>query len=217
MNKRMKTQEWYRRRTWSAEDEAEFEINLARARGQRSEYLRIQATTLAETDDPALADSAMALANRQLADDPDGIFRAQVLCTIARASATKGDVEGAVRAYRQAVKAEEGRGARCGAYLEWAWFAVSRGLTEIYEEVLGALRSSMRDGDLVFPAAQYKYFGALALISEALGDSGNAVRMARNALDAAMKERSPFDRHPEVGLVEKRDTVVHRELTRLAR
>jgi tetratricopeptide (TPR) repeat protein len=212
----MKTQEWFRRQTWTAADEAEFERKLARARGQRSQYLHIQALTLAETEDPALANQAIALANRQLQEDPDGIFRAQVLCTIARASATKGDVAGAVDAYRRAVKAEQEPGLRCCAYLQLAWFAVNHELSELYEEVLSMMDSSMKDGDLVFPAAQYKYFGALALISEALGDSGNAARMARNALNAAMKQRSPFDRHPAVGLVGNTDTAVHRKIERLA-
>ena len=74
--------------------------------------------------------------------------------------------------------------------------------------------SSMKDGDLVFPAAQYKYFGALALISSAAGDSENAARMARKALEAAMKQRSPFDRHPAVGRLET-DTAVHRKMSAL--
>ena len=212
----MKTQEWFRRQTWSATDEAEFETKLARARGQRSQYLHIQALTLAETEDPALADPAIALANRQLQEDPEGVFRTQVLCTIARASASTADVAGAVDAYRRAAKAEEEGGVRCCAYLQFAWFAVNRNLTELYKEVLSIMDSSMKDSDLVFPAAQYKYFGALALISEELGDSENAGRMARNALEAAVKRRSPFDRHPSVGLVENTDTAIHREIERLA-
>jgi len=211
----MKNEDWFRRKTWSAADEAEFETKLARARGQRAQYLHIQALTLTETENPALADPAIALANRQLQEDPESIFRAQVLCTIARASASKGDVPGAVAAYRRAVKAEQGRGVRCCAYLQLAWFAVNHELTELYEEVLGIMHSSMNDTDLVFPAAQYKYFGALALISEALGDSANATRMAGKALEAATKQRSVFDRHPSVGLVENTDTAVHREIERL--
>ena len=214
--RQMKTREWFRRRTWSAADEANFERKLARARGRRSEYLRIQALTLAETEDPSLAGPAIALANRQLQEDPDGIFRAQVLCTIARAYASKGDVAGAVDAYRRAVRAEEERGVRCCAYLQFAWFAVNRDLKEFYEEVLGMMDSSMKDGDLVFPAAQYQYFGALALISRATGDSENAARMARSALEAAMKQQTPFDRHPAVGLVGDTDAAVHREIQRLA-
>ena len=212
----MTTQEWFRRQTWSAEDEAEFEKKLARAGSQRSQYLHIQALTLAETEDPALADPAIALANRQLQEDPDGIFRGQVLCTIARASAIKGDVTGAVDTYRQAVKAEGEPGVRCCAYLQMAWFVVSRELAEFYQEVLSTMEGSMRDGDLMFPAAQYKYFGALALISKAFGDAENASRMARNALEAAMNRRSPFDRQPGVGLVGNTSTAVHRRIEELA-
>lgn len=214
--RQMTTQEWFRRRTWSAADEAEFERKLARARSQRSQYLHIQALTLAETADPALAEPAIVLANRLLQEDPGSIFRAEVLCTIARASAIKGDIAGTVDAYRHAVEAEGERGVRCCAYLQLEWFVVDRELTELYDEVLRLMDSSMRDGDLVFPAAQYKYFGALALISEALGDAENAARMARKALDAAMKQRSPFDRHPQVGLVGNTSTAVHRRIERLS-
>ena len=107
-------------------------------------------------------------------------------------------------------------GLRCCAYLQFAWFAVGRELTDLYQEVLGIMDKSMRDGDLVFPAAQYKYFGALALISGALGDLEHATRMARNALDAAAKDRSPFVRHRRVGLVSNTDSGVYRRIEQLA-
>src|SRR5437660_4560561 len=103
----MTPQDWYRRTTWTSGDAGDFEAKLARARGSRSEYLRIQALTLVETDDPNLAVPALELAQRYLQKNPFGIDRAQIYTTIARALALRDDVAGAVDAYRNAVEAEK--------------------------------------------------------------------------------------------------------------
>src|SRR5262245_58726359 len=212
----MKKQDWYRRTTWSEEDEADFKTRLSRTRGQRSEYLRIQAWALADTADPRFADPAIRLATRYLQENPKGGSRAQVLCTIARACEAKEDIHGAVDAYRRAIEAESLGGVRCRAYLQFAWFAATRTLSELFPEVLKSMQTLMQPEDLIFPAAQYRYFGALAVISGAFGDLENAKRMATNALAAASKQTGPFKRHPNVGIVSDRDRGAMARLTQLA-
>ena len=209
--------EWYRRRTWSAEDATEFEEKLSRARSQRCEYLRIQALTLIAEGDRELAEPAIVLAQRALQEDPGGIFCPELFCIIARASAILGQEGDTIEYYRQAVDAEGKGKIRCCAYLEFAWFVVTQGISRLYNEVLKLVGESMEQPDLTFPVAQYKYFGVLACVSEALGDRDNAVRMARNAIKAANKEASPFSRHPRSGLVESKHTAIFEKLERLAR
>ena len=101
------------------------------------------------------------------------------------------------------------------AYLEFAWFAATRRLAGIYDEVMAAM-SDLQKADLLFPLNQYRYFGALALISSDLGDQDYARRMARNALAAAAKETGPFHRHPDFGIVPRGEDEVHARVRSLA-
>ena len=191
----MTTRDWFRKTTWSETDAKDFAERLSRSRGQRSEYLRIQAATLVDAGELQLADAAVRLANQYLQENPDGIHRSWVCATVARACELKGDLVGAAKAYRCAIEEEELRpNVRYCAYIDFAWFASTRGLSELFDDVLAAMRTSFQEADLTFPMAQYKYFGALALISHAQGDVENASRMARNATQASQKKASPFSR-----------------------
>ena len=207
--------DWYRKTTWSPEDAAEFECRLIRSRGQRTQYLKLQAWHLAETGRPALADAAIQLAERYLKEDPGGFFEVQAHLIIAKASGTKGDIERAVSAYRDAVRAERNRrGPRSAAFLEYAWFSATNSLVDSYQDVLRAM-NGVEETDLVFPLGQYKYFAALALISDDLKDRAEAKRMARNALNAVAGS-SPFPRHPDVGVVKDIPAKIRARVKRLA-
>ncbi len=212
----MSKRDWYRRTTWSEEEASDFERRLARARSRRSDCLRIQAVTLAEQGDPRLSDAAIGLGRRYLDENPDGAFAASVLLVIAKAHATKGDTGAALDAYREAVRVErETAGIRCNAYLEFAWFVVARELAELYDEVIEAMASGEKS-TLVYPVSRYRYFGALAFISDAQGDRAYASRMASNALEAAREHLGPFSRHPTVGVVERVDKRIQQKLEALA-
>lgn len=212
----MSNEDWYRRETWTAEDEAQFEKKLSRSRGQRSEYLRIQAWTLAGTCEPAVACTAIRLATRYLDENPDGILRAGVLLTIATASATLGDHDAALRAYREAVDAQRRRpNVRAMAHLHLAWFVATNNLDAVFDETLTLLEAMLEDGDLVFPFWQYRYFAAVAVMWSALGNAAGAADMARRAIEAAEVERGPFWRDPSLG-VARIDVALHRRLAELA-
>jgi hypothetical protein len=216
----MRDDDWYRRTTWTADDARHFESKLARSRSSRAQYLKIQAGMLAATGDPALAVPAIELANRYLQEDPDGFFAVEACLILAGAHSSLKDEPRILDAYRRAVAFEKSRrGPRCMAYVEFAWFAATRDLRSVFEEVLAAIDANMEEGDLVFPITQYKYFGALALISAGLGDAENARRMARNATSAAARARGPFPGHPKLGLVGNRgeDARVRQHIERLAR
>jgi tetratricopeptide (TPR) repeat protein len=183
----MKGRDWFRKETWSADDAADFEQRLKRSRGQRTQYLKLQASHLAGTRKPSLAVPAIELAKRYLQEEPGGLFEGEAHLIIAEASAILGDTEGALRAYRAAIDVESRRRSmRHYAYLHYAWYAATNSLSDEFENVLKAMEQ-MEKADLMFPINQYKYFGALALISEAYGDLENARRMARNALEAQEK------------------------------
>jgi hypothetical protein len=215
---RMTDQSWYRSTTWTLDDQQVFEKRLARSRGQRPEYLRIQALTLAATRQVENARPAIDLAKRYLQEHADGLFTAQIYLTLAKAHTTLGEINQAVDAFRQAVIAENARpNVRDLAYLEFAWFAATRGLTGLYDEVTAAMNGALQQADLVFPATQYRYFGALALISADLNDKEYAKRMASDALAAAARDQGPFSRHSKLGLVSRDRDKIRKRLEKLAR
>jgi len=213
----MPKEEWYRQRAWTPETERAFEEKLSRSRGQRSEYLRIQAYTLVETDDLDNAHAAVELAGRYLAENPEGLFRGSVFKTLARAWTTLDHIDMALSAYREALEAERGqKNLHEYGYIEFAWFVAVRRLCEAYEEALSAMGTDRRDEDLQFPLNRYRYFVALALISSELGDAPHAGRMALNAMAAAAEPRGPFVEHLELGTVTGVGEGAYERLTELA-
>jgi hypothetical protein len=208
--------DWYRNTRWTPQIEDQFEARLGRSRGQRGEYLRIQAITLADTLKPEYAKPAIALARRHLELAPAGINAAQMHAVIAKAFITLGSKEAAVDAFSDAVKCELAwPNVRSCHYIDFAWFVATNSLALHYEKVMTAMENIMQEQDLAFPANQYRYFGALALISAETGDMKNARRMAQNALSAAAKKRGPFWRFPGIGLVVQSKDTTRAKLERL--
>jgi hypothetical protein len=213
----MTQSDWYRQTEWTSSVEKEFECRLARSRGQRSEYLRIQALTLAEQNVSELASVAINLAKRQLELSPEGISAAQMWATIAKASTQLDRHNDTVEAYRHSVRLEARRpNVRGYHYIDFAWYAATNSAVEIYPEVLAAIEEIMQEQDLVFPLIQYRFFGALALMAADSGDTSKAQRMALNAISAANKERGPFWRRPFLGLIKGNVDVLRSRLERLA-
>ena len=213
----MADDDWYRRTTWTPEFEREFEDRLSRSRGQRGEYLRIQAWTLASSGDPGSARHAITLAQRYLEENHRALFTAQAHHVVALASTLLGDNDAAIAAYRRAVASHRATPNAHGLeYVDFAWFAATQRRKDLYAEVTDAMRRDFVEGDLLFPATQYKYFGALAMISSDFGDAGYAGEMARRALAAAASTHSGLSRHPTAGLVRGGHDEVRKRLERLA-
>lgn len=208
--------DWFRKTTWSSSDEEDFYQRLSRSRGQRAEYLRIQAATLAATGDSKVSAPAKKLAHKYLEENPEGLFRSQAYLSIAKASETANETEDAICAYRAAADIEKHESrVRAAAHIDFLWFVATQGRRELFEEAMATSEASLQDTDLTFPAARFRYFGAIALISQAFGDHAHARRMAEDALEAA-RSRSPFGRHPDVGTVGDSYPAIRRVLERLA-
>ena len=213
----MSTEDWYRRSEWTPEASAEFEARLSRSRRQRSEYLRIQALTLSESTQKNSAKAAIELAMRFLALKKAGLGVAQMHASIAKALTTLGDPVGAIDAYVAATDAEYSQpNVRGYHYIDFAWFAATHSRTEVFEKVLSIVERNRKDQDLAFPAIRYRFFGAMALISSALGDRQSAKRMAQNALEASDQGYGPLKSHPSLGTVESIDHDIHVQLQQLS-
>jgi hypothetical protein len=209
--------DWYRQESWNQEAASNFEMRLSRARGQRGEYLRIQALTLVDTSRAENASPAIELAKRHLEHAPEGISAAQMHAVIARAYVTLNDVDAAIVAYRDAVRLEHSRpNVRGYYYLEFSWFIATNSISSLYDEALDAIENNKAEQDLIFPANQYRYFASLALIAAESDDMSTARRMATNALKATSVEAGPFWRLPALGIVKSKKDFHRQRLEQLA-
>jgi hypothetical protein len=214
----MADSDWYRQESWNHEVASNFEMRLSRARGQRGEYLRIQALTLVETSRAENASPAIELARRHLEHVPEGISSAQMHAVIARAYVTLNDMDAAIVAYRDAVRLEHLRPSVRGChYLEFAWFIATNTISNLYDEALDAIENNKAEQDLVFPANQYRYFASLALIAADTDDMPTARHMATDALKAASVETGPFWRLPALGILKSKKDFHRQRLQQLAR
>ena len=209
--------DWYRQTAWTDAIADEFEQRLSRSRSKRDEYLRIQAFTLVEQDIPQLAQAGIGLAKRQLELSPAGMFAAQMWATIAKGYATLEQPDEVVEAYRQSIRCEaETPNVRGYHYVDFAWYATTHSAVALYPEVLAAIEQNVQKNDLIFPATQYRFFGALALMAADNGDASEAKRMAQNAITAADRESGPFGWRPLIGLLRGGHDPIRTRLKRLA-
>jgi hypothetical protein len=209
---------WAERTTWTTEDQADFHAHLKRARRvNRADYLIRQARALAESDWPngnmIALDLLAAAAELGITNfRRPGFHQLQAQCLIRteRLDAGLTQYDAAFTAQRLVPNV------RCGVHLEFAWLIAVRRIAERYPDAVERLEEFTDTSDLLWPINQYRYFGALALISDALGDRDGARRWAGDALAAAGRSESAFPRHPKLGLVDQPESGVYNELLRLA-
>ena len=193
--------DWFRNRDWNAAIARRFDEKLRRAR-RKEQYLRIQASTLAQTH-PAIA---LELLDRyfQLPDDFD---HARAHVDRATAYQALGRIEEAARGYEAALKREVVfPQLLTQAYLEFPMLVATQRLVARYDQALTVLKA--HSDKPMFPVDKFLWHTAHALILTAMGNSGDASIHAAQALDAASLDKSGFQHHPSVGLV----TEKHREL-----
>jgi tetratricopeptide (TPR) repeat protein len=209
--------EWFRRTTWSEIDREEFNARLVRSRGRehKAQYLRIQASHLAEAGQHT---AAIELLDRMFAEFPQKIELASAHGQKAASLAKLGKLDAAIREFRAALQSERDfPNVRTNAWLDFAWLIVEQQLTELYGEASRILQEFRREGELSLPNLEYRYATIQALLADARGERERAREFAKQALAEAAKEHSGLRYHPTVGLVgSERNTFADR-LQRLAR
>jgi hypothetical protein len=210
---------WAERTTWAEADELDFYTRLKRARtSNRARYLTMQARALASSSWPAGNAIAIKLLGEAAALGIDSFYAAGYHQLAAECHFRAGDTTEALRQYECAFAAQaQLPNVRVGLEIAFAWEVATRRLRDCYELALSRLGTAAADGStLLWPINQYRYFGALALISDTLADLESARRCANNALDAASRTDSPFRRHAGVGLVNTPESGTYNELLRIA-
>jgi tetratricopeptide (TPR) repeat protein len=190
----MARDDWFRNTTWSPEIEAAFFERLRRSQ-DKSQYLRIQASTLAKVN----PDVALRLLDHYFALG-ENIAMAQAHADRAEAYLAKGDVAAAVEAFEAALIRERAYPRwLTRTYLELPYLIAVRRLSERYAQALGILE--INKGMLAFPVDHYLWNGAHALILSHQGKDSDAKAFAEVALTAASETQSAFRYHQKIGLV----------------
>jgi tetratricopeptide (TPR) repeat protein len=200
----MTRNDWFLQTTWSEAQASSFFERLARSRTpfHRAQYLRIQALTLANTGEPANISTALGLLERIFRDNPDKSQLPLAYLQAANCHDVLGNIEEATSHFRRALEAQrQYPNDVSGVAHEFPWFIVRRGLVDLYDEALEALATA----DSFLPAQRFREAACRAFIAAHGGEREAARALAQAALAAAGLKRSPFDRHPTIGLVSEAD------------
>jgi tetratricopeptide (TPR) repeat protein len=213
----MGASEWFRRTSWTADDQADFANRLKRARtaSGKAQYLRIQAHHLHEVGTRELNDAALGLLDRMLAEYPEPTEISTAHMQRAECLIDLGRPDDALDAYRQSfeVRRRVPNWAN-DAHLGFGGLVVALKRDDLYDSALAALNEFALD--LTFPVDRYRAATIRALIADERGDASTAREWARRALEAAAKVESPFARHRKLGLVRSVEPDVYERLKRLA-
>ena len=208
--------DWFRRKTWTAKDREEFFARLGRSRGafHKAQYARIQAYELLTTRKRDAYVAALELLDMVLSEWRGDAQLASVYHHRAECHLGLGDTQQALESFREVFKAQrEFKGELTGAHLDFGWFAITKPMPEIYDEVLDVLDEF---ADEVFPIQRYRANAIRALIYDSRGQREQAQAHAVSALNDAAATHSGFRYHAKLGLVKYPDQIIHNKLKKLA-
>lgn len=185
---------WYRNTEWTPQIAAEFNAKLARSRGQKAQYLRIQGSILASSHPAA----ALELLHRCIALK-DEMTLAAAHQDAAHAHYHTGNIELALQSLEAAIERQEVFPmAKTEAPFDYCMLVVLHGREERYDRVLALIA---RIGSGPFPLTEFKAQAANAIILWERGQHEEAKAAARLAIEAQSVEQGWIPGHPDVGVV----------------
>jgi tetratricopeptide (TPR) repeat protein len=211
----MKSEDWYRKRTWTQADQEDFFARLKRSRAyNRAQYLRIQAAYLQDESSEEMIRYSLSLLDKMLAEYPEASEIAQAYVQKAECLLALNRIDEAIGYFRKALDAErKNPNYRTTAWLGFGWAVIEHELESLYDEVLAVLEEFR--SSFLFEKDKYQLNAIRAVIADARGEHTEAKIYSKEALDAASKDNSGLRYHPKVGLVEDTNTSVHTKLNDL--
>jgi len=198
--------EWYRRKTWTEDDEQEYFAKLAKARKHsRAQYLRVQAIELAETKQTDLMTTAEKLLNKLFDEYPESqVDMSSGYATLGNIYKERQMIDEAISYYKKAIDFEIFfPNVLTQAYLDYSELIVKFNKKSNFEFVEKIILE--RIGDSIFPLEKYRAYSILSIISQYKGDKPAAVQYQNIANDNADFKTSGLRYHQDLGLVKNRD------------
>ena len=185
--------DWYRNTDWDAEIEAGFEAKLARTRGQRAQYLRIQGSTL-KNSHPEVAIRLL----RRCVEAGEPMVVAHALLDTAHAHYRLGDIDAALDTLEDAI-AQQRREPCFGtsAAFDLPFLVALHGRRNRYDRAMELLE--VGDGPL-FPVMAFEREAARAIILSERGEHQQA-RIAAAAALRTREEQGWIPGYSQVGTV----------------
>lgn len=208
--------EWYRRKTWTDADKAEFFVRHRRCREfKKAQYLRVQAATLAAVGTQTAQRAAIELLDLLLRDWPDKGELSIANCIKGKCLESLGETESAIENFRQSFQAQRDFPTSfSNCHTDFAWIAATKPIPALHQEALNVLAEFGQSDDFL-PMLHFRSCAAKALIHDALGNQDLARQFASTALHAAEQKHSGLRYHPLLGLVSNPDKTVLSKLRRL--
>ena len=205
--------DWYRNSDWGSAIEDAFRAKLSRARGQKPQHIKIQASYLSESH-PNVALSLI----EEYFQTGDDFFIPDAHCIQAVAYCALGRTEDAVKTLKKALDWEASHpGLTTTARIDFPKLVAQERLVAEYDYALEILTSRFTPTDHRFPNMRYTWNGCCALIAFEKGEIGDAQEFAERALRAAAETESPFRYHRSVGVVKDAAAEFGRRIKRIAR
>jgi|SRR5208283_3314975 len=210
--------DWFRKKTWSEADQADFFARLKRSRAaqNKAQYLRIQAYHLEGVGTPELLRVSLALLDKMFAEFPEKTQLASAYGQKASCLAKLGEIEQAIANYKHALKTERDfPNVKTNAFIQFGKLVVENTLTRFFDEALEELKELDSRG-IKFPSDVFQAFGIRSIIAAKRGETGKAKEFAKVALEAAAKAHSGLRYHSTVGLVRDKETPFYKSVQAIA-
>lgn len=207
--------DWYRNQRWTPEVERAFFDRLARGRSadSKAQHLRIQALYLQENGTKRDIRVAVLLLRMTLDTYPDCFDAEQTWLQLAECFDLLDMPEQAVEAYAAAFRvAKEDRLLITDGPLSFGEFCVRRSETTLFR---AALRKLRRYEASSFPVNRFKKNALMALMLHELGENDKARSCKLRAMNAAGAKHSGFWKHPNLGLVGRKQKWLISKLERI--
>lgn len=209
----MKT-DWYRKETWTKEDEQSFfeKLQRVRNRAMQAQYLKLQASALAYSKDVELMRTAESLLNYLLteySEEENRLYKSQALHTLGNVYKYRGNYQKALDYYKQAIDFESlFPNSISNSFMEYAELVVKTNRKELFQDVENTFSEERYESAILFPITKYLKYSILSIISKQKGDIERARYFAHLAEESAAMQQSGLNNHKTIGLVWKRDILL---------
>ncbi|GHV65663.1 hypothetical protein AGMMS49587_20170 [Spirochaetia bacterium] len=201
--------DWFRKTTWTKEDENEFLSKLQKAKiYNRPQYLKIQAYTLVDTNNNELLMTALNLLQKYFDDYPDDrLDRSSAFKLTGDIYYKMGKYDMALEQYNNAIEFEEiFPNVKTEAYLKFSEMIIQLNKIDHFEQVKALLLK--RDTEINFPINKYIANAILSIIYKHENNIEKSNYYKKLAEDAANTENSDFRWNKKLGLVKNRNKLL---------